>query len=405
MVPMRIPVECFTLHPRMKLSVIIVNYNVKYFLEQCLHSVVRATSAIDAEVIVVDNNSGDRSIEYLSPRFAHVQFITNTENLGFGKANNRALAVAKGEYVLFLNPDTIVPEDCLVSCLAFLDKKTRAGAIGIRMLDGSGRFLPESKRSFPTTVSAFYKLAGLSALFPTSKHFNRYSLGYLDERSDHAVDVLAGAFIMARKNVLDMVSGFDESFFMYGEDIDLSYRIRKAGYENWYVAQSRVIHFKGESTKKESTKYLKMFYNAMIVFVNKHYRGRGAWAMRAALKTGIALRGVSRWLFQSTGAGKPKQLSACYVVVGSREEYLECQNIVNTTSKAPQLIEHFPSTALESIAPGTIIIFCNGTVTYNDALSLMEQNGPRYRYRFHAKGSNSIVGSDSKEFTGETMAV
>ncbi|MFM2338133.1 MAG: hypothetical protein RL115_1326 [Bacteroidota bacterium] len=260
----------------MDISIIIVNYNVKHFLEQCLLSVQAALSHVAGEVLVIDNHSTDNSIEYLQPQFPFVHFIANKENIGFGKACNQGLQLAQGKYVLFLNPDTIVPENCFEKCISFIQKQPQAGALGIRMIDGSGRFLKESKRSFPSPLTSLYKLFGLSRLFPTSKTFSRYHLGHLDERKNHEIDVLAGAFLLAKKEVLDQTGGFDETFFMYGEDVDLSYRIQKNGYKNFYFAESTIIHFKGESTKKGGMNYVRMFYTAMSIFVNKHYGGSRA---------------------------------------------------------------------------------------------------------------------------------
>lgn len=255
----------------MELSVIIVNYNVKHFLEQCLFSVTKAIASLEAEVIVIDNCSSDNSLAYLQPLFPTIRFIANPENIGFGKACNQGLQLSSGTHVLFLNPDTIVPEDCFVKCIAFLKKQTTAGAVGVHMLDGSGCFLKESKRGFPSPLSALYKLFGLSKLFPRSKIFSNYHLGHYDEKKTAAVDVLAGAFMMIKKEVLTKTGGFDESFFMYGEDVDLSYRIQEAGYQNVYFAATSIIHFKGESTRKGSMNYVRMFYAAMSLFVKKHY--------------------------------------------------------------------------------------------------------------------------------------
>ena len=260
----------------MKLSVIIVNYNVKLFLEQCLYSVQKAIRDLAAEIIVIDNHSTDNSLAYLQPKFPQVHFITNGQNVGFGKACNQGFQIAKGEYILFLNPDTIVPEDCFHACINFLASKKDAGALGIKMLDGKGRFLKESKRSFPSPATSLYKLFGLAKLFPHHKKFSKYHLGYLDEDENNEVDVLAGAFMMVKKEVLDKVGCFDETFFMYGEDVDLSYRIQKAGYKNYYFAGSRIVHFKGESTRKGSMNYVRMFYQAMSLFVRKHYSGSKA---------------------------------------------------------------------------------------------------------------------------------
>ena len=274
----------------MNISIIIVNYNVKYFLEQCLCSVQKALTNIDWEVIVIDNNSVDGSMEYLQPKFAGVKFISNEVNAGFGKACNQGLAIANGKYILFLNPDTIVPEDCFTKCMAFFETHADAGALGIRMIDGSGKFLKESKRAFPSPSTSFYKLTGLARLFPHSKTFGRYHLGFLDEHQNHIIDVLAGAYMMVRREVLDKVGGFDEVFFMYGEDVDLSYRIQKAGFNNYYFAESSIIHFKGESTRKGTLNYVKMFYQAMSVFVKKHYGSQRAGLFNFFIQTAIWFR-------------------------------------------------------------------------------------------------------------------
>jgi len=276
----------------MHISIIIVNFNVKYFLEQCLCSVEKAIDKIDAEVIVVDNNSTDDSIAYLKPKFPFVKFIYNEENVGFAKANNQALPHCSGDYILYLNPDTIIPEDCLEKCIAFFENTPDCGGIGIKMIDGSGTFLPESKRGFPSPLASFFKLTGLSDLFPRSRIFNQYSLGYLNPFVNHKVDVLAGAFLMAKSNIIKATKGFDESFFMYGEDIDLSYRIQQLGYNNYYFADSTVLHFKGESTKKGSLNYVKLFYSAMSIFVHKHYSGNKARIFSLFIHAAIFFRAV-----------------------------------------------------------------------------------------------------------------
>lgn len=274
----------------MTLSIIIVNYNVKYFLEQCLYSVRAAMREVEAEVIVIDNLSQDGSLSYLEPQFPEVSFVRSDANLGFARACNKGLELASGEYILFLNPDTIVAEDSFSRCVDFFQTHPDCGALGVKMIDGSGKFLKESKRSFPAPVTALFKLFGFSALFPKSKLFSRYHLGHLDKNSNHEVDVLAGAFMMVRREVLGKVGGFDETFFMYGEDIDLSYRIQKSGYRNYYVADTTIIHFKGESTKKGSLNYVKMFYNAMSVFARKHYGSTRAGVFHTSIQFAIWIR-------------------------------------------------------------------------------------------------------------------
>jgi GT2 family glycosyltransferase len=272
------------------LSIIIVNYNVRYFLEQCLHSLRPAVAGLAGEVIVVDNNSADGSVDYLSARFPEVRFIANRENTGFAVACNQGLAIAGGEAILFLNPDTLLAEGSLRTSLRFLNDHPEAGALGVRMIDGTGAFLKESKRSFPAPMTALYKLFGLSLLFPHSRVFGRYHLGHLPEHTDHEVDVLAGAYMLIRKSVLNAVGSFDESFFMYGEDVDLSYRIQAAGHKNFYLAGTTIIHFKGESTKRGSLNYVRLFYSAMNKFVRKHYGGAEAGVFRAAIQVAIGIR-------------------------------------------------------------------------------------------------------------------
>ncbi len=273
-----------------KLSVIIVNYNVRFFLEQCLHSVCKATRDLDAEVFVVDNNSVDGSVAMVKEKFQDVHLIANTENLGFSKANNQAIIKSAGEYVLLLNPDTVVEEDTFTKVIDFMDNTPDSGALGVKMIDGKGHFLPESKRALPTPWVSFYKVFGLANLFPRSKKFGQYHLGYLDKEEIHQVDVLPGAFMMLRKAALDQSGLLDETFFMYGEDIDLSYRIIKAGYRNYYYPETRIIHYKGESTRKSSVNYVLVFYQAMIIFANKHFTRKNARIFSLSIRAAIYFR-------------------------------------------------------------------------------------------------------------------
>jgi len=257
----------------MELSVIIVNYNVKHFLEQCLHSVLKASKNISSEIFVVDNNSVDGSAQLILEKFPQINFIQNKNNVGFSKANNQAIQLAKGKYILLLNPDTVVEEDTFLKVVDFMQNHPNAGGLGVKMIDGKGTFLPESKRGLPTPWVAFYKMFGISKLFPNSKKFGKYHLSYLDENETHEIEVLAGAFMLLRKELLDKIGLLDETFFMYGEDIDLSYRITLGGYKNYYFPETTIIHYKGESTKKGSLNYVKVFYKAMIIFARKHFSG------------------------------------------------------------------------------------------------------------------------------------
>lgn len=255
----------------MDLSIVIVNYNVKALLEQTLMSVYKAIDGLHVEIIVVDNRSADDSCQMVKEKFPKVILIANQENLGFSCANNQGIRLAKGRNILLLNPDTVISEDTLTKTVSFLDNTPNAGALGVRMIDGRGKFLPESKRGLPTPAAAFYKMSGLAKLFPKSRTFGVYHQGFLDEFKTNKVDILSGAFMMIKKEVLEKVGLLDESFFMYGEDIDLSYRIVKAGYDNYYFADTTIIHYKGESTKKHSVNYVKIFYQAMAKFAGKHF--------------------------------------------------------------------------------------------------------------------------------------
>lgn len=274
----------------MDLSVVIVNYNVKFFLEQCLHSVEKAGAGLQMEVFVVDNLSVDGSCAMVKEKFPWVHLIENEENLGFSKANNQAIRISSGKYVLLLNPDTVVEENCFRKVYEFAEANPDSGGIGVKMIDGKGRFLPESKRAFPSPMVSFYKIFGLSTIFPHSKRFGRYHLGHLNASHNHSVEILAGAFMWMRRSVLDKTGLLDEQFFMYGEDIDLSYRIIQAGYKNYYFSETTIIHYKGESTKKGSINYVRVFYQAMILFARKHFSGSKAGIYISLINLAIYIR-------------------------------------------------------------------------------------------------------------------
>ncbi len=274
----------------MKLSVVIVSYNVKFYIEQCIKSILRSNVDFSYDIWVVDNVSSDDSVSYLKVRFPEVHFIVNKENVGFSRANNQAIAVSRSEYVLLLNPDTIVGEHVLSECVHFMDAHPQAGATGVAMLKDDGGFAWESRRGLPTPFTAFCKMSGLCALFPKSRLFGRYYMRYLDENQVNEIEVISGAFNMLRRSVLNKVGFLDEDFFMYGEDIDLSYRILKGGYHNYYLPV-QILHYKGESTKKSSFRYVHVFYDAMLIFFNKHYRDSHkflGWLVRLA----VVVRGV-----------------------------------------------------------------------------------------------------------------
>lgn len=286
-----------------KIAVIIVNYNVAFFLEQCLNSVARAMRQEPAEVWVVDNNSVDGSVEMIAEKFPWVKLIANKDNRGFSRANNQAMELSDCNYQLLLNPDTVIEEDTLRKVVDYMDNHPDVGGLGVRMVDGKGIFLPESKRGLPTPLVAFCKIFGLSAIFPKSKLFGRYHLGYLSEFETHEIEILSGAFMLMRKEALDKTGLLDEDFFMYGEDIDLSYRILKGGYKNVYFPETRIIHYKGESTKKSSVNYVFVFYRAMVIFARKHFSQKNAalfsFLINAAIyfRAGLAIaaRFIRQW--------------------------------------------------------------------------------------------------------------
>lgn len=277
------------------ISIVIVNYNVRNFVVECLESYKRSNlNGLKVEIWLVDNASIDGSVEIIREQYPEVKLIANKDNVGFSIANNQAIRKANGKYILLLNPDTVLEEDTLQVCYEYMESHDNVGALGVKMIDGAGQFLPESKRALPTAWNSFTKLIGLSSLLPNSKTFNGYALGHLSKDERHSIQVLCGAFMFMPKFVLDKVGLLDERFFMYGEDIDLSYRIIKDGFEVHYIPDTTIIHYKGESTKKGSLNYVKTFYNAMGLYVDKHYTGSGASIFGKILKIGIWARaGIS----------------------------------------------------------------------------------------------------------------
>ena len=245
----------------MKLSVVIVSYNVRDYLENCLQSVSSALEGIEGEVFVVDNHSDDDSVEAVRSQYPWVRLIENQENMGFSRANNIAIREARGEYVLLLNPDTIVEEATLREVLRFMEEHPKAGGAGVMMHNADGSLAPESRRALPTPWVSCLKMLGFT---------KRYYMSHLPWDQPGRIEVISGAFCFLRKKALDEVGLLDEDFFMYGEDIDLSYRLMKGGWENWYLPYP-ITHFKGKSTQKSDYRYVHIFYKAMLIFFRKHY--------------------------------------------------------------------------------------------------------------------------------------
>ena len=285
----------------MRLGIVIVNYNVKYFLRQCLSSVYGSDlaledgSQLELEVWVVDNDSVDGSVEMVRSEFPQVHLIENKENVGFARANNQALTQCKGESLLLLNPDTVVESDTFVRCIDFMRTHPDAGGLTVKMVDGDGRFLKESKRGFPTPEASFYKISGLIRLFPHSRRIAAYYMGHLPENEVNEIEIMPGAFLMVSREAYDKIGGLDESYFMYGEDIDYSWRIHLAGFKNYYLPLTHIIHYKGESTKRGSMNYVYTFYNAMSIFVGRYFSGSNARMFNALLRMAIWLRASLAW--------------------------------------------------------------------------------------------------------------
>lgn len=369
-----------------------------------------------AEILVVDNASSDDSKTYLEGRFPLVKFIWRDTNVGFAKANNSVLPSAKGEYVLFLNPDTIVAENTLESCLAFARRQPRFGAMGVSMVDGTGNYLPESKRMFPSVSASFYKMSGISSLFPGSPHFSKYYAAHINPYHSGEVEVLAGAFMMVSKKVLDITGGFDEAFFMYGEDIDLSYRIRKAGYKNYYYGGTSIIHFKGESIQKDSKSYLKNFYGAMFLFVNKHGKGQkvhvkvgilASYAL-ARLKQAVLQVPYNKVSYKNTVAivsrvdvfNKILQLLKVSVV-----PFLIKGRVSVNASDVDQSIGSL-SEIKKIVAKNKIthLVLVEGELSFKNIIDVIRDNKNLVSYLIHANNSRSIVGSNDKNKSGFYIA-
>lgn len=382
---------------------------------------LKASKNIEAETFVVDNNSSDGSREYLESKFPEVIFKWGKENVGFAKANNSVLSEVKGSHVLFLNPDTILPEDCFEKCLAFFKLRENCGALGVKMIDGSGNFLKESKRALPSASASFYKMIGLSAIFPHSKIFSKYYAGELPEDKINAVDVLAGAFFMVNKKLIDKTGGFDENFFMYGEDIDLAYRIQKEGFKNYYFPDTSIVHFKGESTRKQSRFYIRHFYGAMHLFVKKHYHnGMHQYFIDAAIGISKSLGYIKLYLTRAFGRktisnnGNRETL-----VIASQPYFNEMIQLIkyaadpvviqgriaindNDKDTAEGMIDNIETIITKNRT--SKIIFCEEPLSFKMMIGLMQQLKGKTGFLFHAKRSESIVGSDNKNEQGIFIA-
>lgn len=316
----------------MKLTVIIVNYNVKYYVEQCLHSVLKALRGLDAQVCVVDNHSRDGSVDYLTGRFPEVEIIDSNHNLGFARANNIAISQTESDYVLLLNPDTFVGETTIREALAFMDEHSKAGGVGVMMHNVDGTRAMESRRGIPSPLASFYKMTGLCARYPRSRTFGRYYMSYLPWDSAQRIEIISGAFCLLRREAIDQVGSLDEDYFMYGEDIDLSYRLLKGGWENWYLPLP-ILHYKGESTQKSSFRYVHVFYQAMLIFFRKHY-GHLSFCITLPIKAAIYVKAtmalckmLGERMRRSLGFIGRKREDCDYLFVGTPSALAACRKI------------------------------------------------------------------------------
>ena len=318
-----------------KLTIVIVNYNVKHYISQCIDSVYKSTLK-DIEVIVVDNHSHDGSVEYLKLKYPSLKIISLNHNLGFARANNIAIQSANGEYVLLLNPDTIVSDRVLQHCVEFMDAHPSSGGLGVKMLNVDGSKALESRRGLPTPLTSFYKMIGLCKHFPSSKIFGRYYLGYLPWDKPVEIEIVSGAFFMLRKEALDNVGLLDEDFFMYGEDIDLGYRLLKGGYQNWYIPET-ILHYKGESTQKSSFRYVHVFYEAMLIFFKKHY-GHLSVLLSMPIKIAIYAKAFLALISMQTSlikknlgfVDKRKIKLPHYIFIGTQDSIVQFKKLAHT---------------------------------------------------------------------------
>lgn len=329
----------------MKLSVIIVSYKVKFYLEQCLLAVKKATAGIESEIYVVDNHSNDGSVEFIAERFPDINLISSNHNNGFSHANNIAIRQCSGEYVLLLNPDTIVGERSIKEVLKFMDAHPKAGGVGVKMLNADGSCAKESRRGVPTVATSFYKMTGLCACYPHSQRFAHYYMGHLPWDKSAQIEIISGAFCMLRHSALDKIGLLDEDFFMYGEDVDLSYRLLKGGYENWYVPVE-ILHYKGESAHKSSFRYVHVFYNAMLIFFRKHY-GNKAAIISLPIKAAVVVKATITLLHMKATAvhkslgffTRNKDTYVQYVFIGSAEAIGKCRRLCRHRGVEMEFVE------------------------------------------------------------------
>ena len=381
----------------MDISVVIVNYNVQYFLEQCILSVQAASKNNTTEIIVVDNNSTDESCKLLIEKYPNVVLIQNKENVGFSKANNQGVKIAKGDYVLILNPDTIIAEDTLDKIYNYAKTKQNLGVLGVKLIDGSGKFAPESKRGIPTQNASFNKLFGIS-----SKRTGKYYATHLEENESGIIKVASGAFMFIKRTVFNEVKGFNEAYFMYGEDIDLSMKLLNNGYQNYYFADTQIIHFKGESTTKD-VKYLDYFHEAMRIFYKKHFKlnivydffmriGIEFWYLLKYLKFRKD-KVISKPIFNLLYLGSDE-----LIVNYLDKKYLLIKEVlIDDYVKIRQLLKN---NKIDTI------VFDNATISNKKIIEHFEVlKNEKVAFKIHPKNTNFIIGSTSPNIRGQVEII
>ncbi|CAM2993218.1 Glycosyltransferase, GT2 family [Flavobacterium succinicans] len=386
----------------MQLSVIILNYNVRYFLEQCVLSVQKALENIDGEIIVVDNASSDDSCVMMRTRFPAIQLIQNKENLGFSKGNNIGVAAAKGDYLCVLNPDTVVAEDTFEKVLAFAKAQKNLGIVGVKLIDGSGNFLPESKRGVPTPWVAFTKVMGLYRWFPFVSIFTKYYAQHLQPDQTGKVDILVGAFMFLSRELYLEVGGFDENCFMYSDDIDLSYQVLQKGKDNFYFHETTVLHYKGESTVKDGT-YMKRFQEAMRFFYQKHFRI--SFFFEIFMELGIILFSILK-MFQGKPKHKKEFNAYCFfsedekvaqelqLALGKKVAFhaLKGEKMVNSSSFIKE--------------KGIEILLDNNYISFQECIAFLELLKNRgFTFKILPKSSNFLIGSDNNNERGTVLKI
>lgn len=376
----------------MQLSVIILNYNVRYFLELCVTSVQKAIEGLDAEIIVIDNHSSDDSCQMMKDKFPHIQLIENKENIGFPKGNNIGVEKAKGEYICILNPDTVVAEDTFVKVIARYEAiSSEVGIIGCKLIDGTGKFLPESKRGTPTPWVAFTKIFGLYKVFPNWKTMNQYYAQHITENQSGKVDILVGAFMIMKRDLYLEIGGFDENCFMYSDDIDLSYMALKMGKINFYFHETSVIHFKGESTVRDG-KYMKRFQEAMQFFYKKHFTK--SLVFDVMMKLGAFFFSILK-MFQGKTISKSKPEN--YILVTEKDENLE----LFKNFKINKIVKSIDKNQFHK---RTEFIIDLNSISFKKAIHIMESNkNSNFTFKMLLPNTNFLIGSNSSNERGEII--